>query len=65
MRRVPVQFRGEEKIVVIDKDGGYEPDTNSHDIDWHFEGLDTEQHAALNMTDDEEQAVFEQIVEDW
>lgn len=46
---------------MVDFDGGYEPDTNAHVIEWHFEGITPEQLAALALTDDEEQAIFEQL----
>lgn len=60
-RTTEVQFRGEAIAVVVDFDGGYEPDTNAHVIEWHFEGITPEQLAALALTDDEEQAIFEQL----
>ena len=37
MRIVSLPFRDEQVTVIIDHDGGYEPDTNAHEIDWHFE----------------------------
>jgi hypothetical protein len=58
-----VQFRGEDHDVEIDHDGGYEPDTNAHVIEWHFCGLTPAEHNALQLTDDEEQSVYEQLVE--
>ena len=57
-----VQFRGEERYVIIDLDGGYEPDTNAHDIEWHFDGLTPEQHDALNITDEEDNAIYQELV---
>lgn len=30
-----IQFRGEEQEIMF-RDYGYEPDTNAHEIDWHF-----------------------------
>ncbi len=61
MNDVCIQFRGHECWVIIDFDGGYEPDTNAHVIEWHFDGLTAEQHDALNMTDEEDQAIYEQL----
>lgn len=61
-RLVSVQFRGEAVDVEVDSDSGYEYDTGAHDIEWHFYGMTPEQHDALNITDDEEQAIFEQLV---
>lgn len=58
---VSVQFRGEERDVEIDHDHGFEPDTNAHEIEWHFYGLTPEQHAALEMTTEEEEAIFLQL----
>ena len=56
-----VLFRGESWDVEIDSDGGYEPDTNAHDIQWHFADLDSDAYDALNMTADEEQSIYEQL----
>lgn len=61
MRREIVQFRGREVEVVVDFDGGYEPDTNAHVIEWHFEGLTPEEHEALGVTDEEDQQIYEQL----
>jgi len=62
-RLVSVTFRGEEQDVEIDHDGGYEPDTGSHEIEWHFYGLTPEQHDALKITAEEEQAIHEQLAQ--
>ena len=62
MSRTSVKFRGEERDIVIDFDGGYEPDTNAHVIEWHFDGLTPDEHDALALTDDEEQAIYEQLL---
>lgn len=37
-RLVTVKLRGEDYDVMIDRDHGYEPDTNAHEVDWHFAG---------------------------
>lgn len=58
-----VDFRGEECDVEVDHDGGYEPDTNAHEIEWHFFGLSPEQHEALNLTEAEEQSIYDQLCE--
>ncbi len=58
MRQRIVPFRGGEMDVQVDRDSGYEPDTNSHEIEWHFIGLTPEQHDALKLTQDEEDAIF-------
>lgn len=58
-----VTFRGEEIDVEIDHDGGYEYDTNTHVIEWHFYGLTPEQHDALKVTDKEDQEIFAQLAE--
>lgn len=52
-----ITFRGEADVEVeIDRDYGYEPDTNAHDIDWHF--VD-DKFREVALTEDEEFAVFE------
>lgn len=61
-RLVSVKFRGEDRDVEIDHDGGYEADTNAHVIEWHFRGLSLDDHGALGITHDEEQAVYDQLV---
>lgn len=60
MTMITVTFRGEERDVEY-KDYGYEPDTNAQPIDWHFVGLTPDEHAALNVTDEEEQAIYETL----
>ena len=60
-RLVSVDFRGEKMDVVIDHDGGWEPDTNAHEIEWHFFGLTAEQHDALNITDEEQQKIYDTL----
>lgn len=59
---VSVKFRGEDVDVEIDLDGGYEPDTNAHVIEWHFYGMSAEEYNKLEITDDEEQAIYDQLV---
>ena len=61
MRHRTVKFRGEEMDVEVDHDSGYEPDTNAHVIEWHFIGVSPEQHNALNMTQEEEDALFTEL----
>jgi hypothetical protein len=63
-RSTEVQFRGHIRTVIVDFDGGYEPDTNAHVIEWHFEDMTPEQHDALALTDDEEQAIYEQLCQE-
>lgn len=62
-RLVSVTFRGEELDVEIEHDGGYESDTNAHVIEWHFYRMTAEHHEALKITETEEQAIYEQLVE--
>lgn len=68
-RLVSVAFRGDDRDVEIDHNGGYEPDTDAHVIEWHFYGLTPEEHDALQITDDEEQAIYEELAvnsgDDW
>lgn len=61
MRFCTVDFRGQQMDVTIDHDGGYEPDTNAHEIDWHFTGLDADAHDALQITPEEDQAIYDQL----
>jgi hypothetical protein len=58
-----VTVRGKEYEVTIDHDGGYEEDTNAHVIEWHFDDLTPAEHNKLNLSDDEEQSIFEQLRE--
>lgn len=62
-RMTSVNFRGESVDVIVSKDGGYEADTNAHVIEWHFYGLTPEQHDALNITEAEEQSIFDQLAQ--
>lgn len=61
MRFCTVDFRGEQMDVTIDHDSGYEPDTNAHDIDWHFTGMDAAAHDALQITPEEDQAIYDEL----
>ena len=63
--RTQVEFRGEMRDVLVTRDGGYEPDTDSHAIDWEFDGLAASDHDALQITPEEHQAIFEALTEDW
>lgn len=56
-----VTLRGEPRDVVVDRDHGYEPDTNAHEIEWHFEGLTPDEHDALALTDAEEDSIYQQL----
>lgn len=64
-RTITVQFRGEAVNAVIDSDSGYDPETNTRELDWHFElnfrALTPDEHDALKLTDAEEQAIYEQL----
>ena len=57
MARTKIKFRGED-VEVEYKDHGYESDTNAHVIDWEF--VD---YAGGELTEAEEQAVYEQLVQ--
>lgn len=56
-------LRGEEMDIEVDHDGGYESDTNAYIIEWHFIGLTPEQHDALNLTQDEIDAIEIQLAQ--
>lgn len=58
MNRIGIMFRGEERTVVIDKDTGYDAETNSREIEWHFDGVSPEQHDALALSDEEEERIY-------
>jgi len=58
-----VTFRGERIDVEIFHDGGYEPDTNAHEIEWSFYGMTPEQVEALNVTPEEEDAIYCELCE--
>lgn len=62
-RLIGIKFRGEEQDVVVVRDGGYESDTDAHEIEWHFYGMTPEQHDALKMTAEEETSVYDQLAE--
>ena len=53
-----VDVRGVECEVVIERDYGYESDTNAWDVDWHVNTLDG---AAVELTDAEEEKIMEHI----
>lgn len=58
-----VKFRGGDWDVEVDYDSGYDPETGSHEIEWHFYELTTKENAALKITDAEEQLVYEQLAQ--
>lgn len=53
-----VTIRGQEFDVEY-RDHGWEPDTNAHDIDWHFVDAD----APKDLTAEEEEAVYLQLAQ--
>lgn len=55
-----VKFRGEE-VEVVYHDNGYEPNTNSHVIDWEFVGLDASAYDVLNVSHAEEEEIYAQL----
>ncbi len=60
MARTTVHFRGED-MEVIYTDYGYEPDTNAHEIDWHW--ADPGMFLELMLTDAELDSIEDQIRE--
>jgi hypothetical protein len=58
-----VKFRGQEVEVEVDHDEGYDPDTGSHDIEWHFADMTFEEVEALKVTDAESESIYQQLVE--
>ncbi len=61
-RTLSVTVRGESYDVEIDRDYGYESDTNAWDVDWHF-CMTEEELEALALTNEEEENVMMQIYE--
>lgn len=55
--RIEIPFRGEERDVVVDRVDD-DPETNSFSAEWHFDGLSPEDHDALGVTDNEEEAIL-------
>lgn len=58
-----VQFRGKTIEVVVDNDTGYDEETNSREIEWHFFGVEPEEHDAMEITDEENDDIFRQLCE--
>lgn len=57
-----VELRGKTQLIVVDRDYGYEPDTNAHEVEWHLEPpLDPFTDEPL--TDEEEEKILEQVYE--
>lgn len=58
--RITVTFRGQETDVIVDR---YDDDisTNSCEIEWHFDGVNPEEHADLHVTDEEEEGIISSI----
>lgn len=54
-----ILFRDEKHDIEITHNGGYEPDTNAHDISWEW--VEDEMNK-LNLTANEEQLIYEQLV---
>lgn len=57
MMRTTVHLNGRDLDVEY-HDHGYEPDTNTQDIDWRF----TEPDAPTELTEADEQCVYDQLV---
>jgi hypothetical protein len=60
MRLISVKFRGED-VDVQASSSGYEPDTNSEEIEWYIEGLTDEGVKALGITSEEEDEIIVQL----
>jgi len=58
---VQVPFRGDFLDVRVTHDGGWESDTNAHDVEWEVEGMTGDEYNALNVTDAEEQLIYDEI----
>lgn len=61
MTTIAVNVRGHDFEVEIDRDYGYDYDTGSHDVDWHF--VDMSRMMQSTLTDEEENAVMQCIYE--
>jgi hypothetical protein len=53
-----VNFLGEPHEIVITHDGGYEPDTNAHAVDWEW--CDPAMNS-IDLTAEQEQGIYDQI----
>jgi len=58
-RTATIMFRNQE-VDLEYIDHGYEPDTNAHEIEWWLVEKDK---TLLDMTDEEQQAIDEQVFE--
>lgn len=60
MTTATVSFRGFQTTVVVD---AYDEDisTNACTVEWHFEDMTPEDHADLHVSDEEEDAIVQQI----
>ncbi len=58
-----VKFRGGDIDIRIIHNGGYEHDTGAHEVEWTFDGMTPVEIEALNLTDEEDQAITDQIYE--
>lgn len=61
MRMFTVRFRDKMIEVVVDSDSGYDPETNTREIEWHFFGVDPEEHDAMNVTSLEDDDIYDQL----
>lgn len=59
--KTTVKFRGEEREVEFTATD--EPDVNAFTVEWHFVGLDSDGHAALDLSEEEDQAIFDACAE--
>lgn len=57
---ISIRFRDEEHDVRITHNGGYEPDTNAHDISWEW--VDNEMNK-IELTANEEQLIYDQLIQ--
>lgn len=55
-----IRFRGEEHDIEITHNGGYEEDTNAHDVSWEW--VEDEMNK-IQLREDEEQFIYDQIYE--
>lgn len=60
MSCIVVSFRGERRDVVVDRVDD-DPETNYFSAEWRFDGLSPEDHDALSITDEEEEAILSVI----
>lgn len=56
-----VKLRGQDLEIEITHDGGYEPDTNAHEVEYEPRSITVEEYNAMGVTAEEEMSIYDQI----